>query len=67
MKCPECGCLTNVLETRNRNRGWGLQYRRRECENGHRFTTEESAVSSRKGNGKSIMSLPWWGKNGAPA
>ncbi len=37
MKCPQCGAWTEVLETR------GIK-RRRECGNGHRFTTEEIVV-----------------------
>lgn len=34
MKCPQCGAWTDVLETRSPRR-------RRECANGHRFTTIE--------------------------
>ena len=34
MKCPLCGAPTDVLETRG-------VVRRRECFNGHRFTTDE--------------------------
>lgn len=34
MNCPECGVWTEVISTRGTRR-------RRECGNGHRFTTEE--------------------------
>jgi len=38
MKCLECGAATEVLSTRT----WKTYvYRRRECFNGHRFSTEE--------------------------
>jgi transcriptional regulator NrdR family protein len=42
MNCPECGAWTTISETRltiTRYR------RRRECGNGHKFTTEEVVVS----------------------
>ena len=39
MKCPTCGAWTRVLETRQ-----GVN-RRRECANGHRFSTQEVAVA----------------------
>lgn len=35
MKCPHCNARSRVLATRN------LTERRRECENGHRFSTRE--------------------------
>ena len=35
MKCPICGAPTRVLSTRRET------MRRRECDKGHRFTTEE--------------------------
>lgn len=38
MNCPACDLPTRVLSTRH-----GTQ-RRRECPNGHRFTTEEIPV-----------------------
>ena len=38
MNCPKCGVWTNVLDTRNKG---SFTLRRRECGNGHRFTTEE--------------------------
>lgn len=44
MKCPHCGAWSNVLETRTTRR-------RRECANGHRFSTVEvlpSLVSGRE-------------------
>lgn len=39
MKCPRCGADSTVKETRS----WENEtmYRRRECFNGHRFTTVE--------------------------
>jgi hypothetical protein len=36
MNCPECGVWSEVLETRRKI------VRRRECANGHRFTTIET-------------------------
>lgn len=39
MKCPRCGADSSVKETRPFEHGTG--YRRRECFNGHRFTTVE--------------------------
>ena len=42
MNCPECGTWTTISETRNTV----MRYRRRrECGNGHKFTTEEVVVS----------------------
>ena len=38
MKCPFCGAWSDVLETRDGRR-------RRQCANGHRFTTEEAVTS----------------------
>jgi len=43
MNCPECGAWSTVIETRSSP----IRYRRRrECGNGHKFTTEETIVSS---------------------
>ena len=43
MNCPECGAWSVILETRSSP----VRYRRRrECANGHKFTTEETAVPS---------------------
>jgi hypothetical protein len=42
MNCPQCGAWTDVLETRKRKHG--LTYRRYECANLHRFTTEDDAL-----------------------
>lgn len=39
MKCPRCGAESNVKETRSFE--YGTASRRRECFNGHRFTTVE--------------------------
>ena len=47
MNCPECGAWTTISETRltiTRYR------RRRECGNGHKFTTEEVVVSQEQLN-----------------
>ena len=41
MNCPTCGAWSRVLSTR---RG---TLRRRECANGHRFTTREVVVPAR--------------------
>lgn len=42
--CPECSAArTQVLETRSRN-SMGTIFRRRECANGHRFSTQEIVV-----------------------
>lgn len=47
MKCPDCGTkVFDVLETRTRQRD-GVIVRRKECGNGHRFTTEERIVVSK--------------------
>ena len=43
MKCPECGAWTEVLESR-RPKTDNYIYRRRECGNGHRFTTHEQVA-----------------------
>jgi hypothetical protein len=44
MNCPECGAWTTISETRLTI----MRYRRRrECGNGHKFTTEEVVVSKR--------------------
>lgn len=40
MTCPHCGAWTEVKETR------GVR-RRRECGNGHRFTTIEQVVNDK--------------------
>ena len=42
MNCPECGAWTTINETSHTV----MRYRRRrECGNGHRFTTEEVVVT----------------------
>jgi transcriptional regulator NrdR family protein len=47
VKCPECGTrVFDVLETRIRKRDEVI-VRRKECGNGHRFTTEERIVVSK--------------------
>ena len=42
MKCPTCGAWVSVLETRQKSDN--STYRRYECANGHRFTTNERIV-----------------------
>jgi len=42
MNCPECGAWSVILETRSSTARYR---RRRECANGHKFTTEEITVS----------------------
>ena len=42
MNCPECGAWSVILETRSSTARYR---RRRECANGHKFTTEEIVVS----------------------
>lgn len=37
--CPHCGAWTEILESRLRPTNW--RYRRYQCANMHRFTTEE--------------------------
>ena len=51
MRCPECNKWTDVLETRP-IRGTNIIYRRRECGNGHRFTTHETFHAFVKPKGK---------------
>ena len=47
VRCPECGTkVFDVLETRARKTD-GVIVRRKECGNGHRFTTEERIVVSK--------------------
>jgi transcriptional regulator NrdR family protein len=43
LKCPECGAWTEVLETK-KIRNTNILKRRRECANGHRFTTHEQVA-----------------------
>ena len=46
MRCPDCEKWTSVLETRT---SAPLTVRRRyECANGHRFTTHETVVPTKK-------------------
>jgi len=42
MKCPTCNVWTSVIDTRNKK---GYTLRRRECANGHKFITEERAMT----------------------
>ena len=45
MNCPECDAWSTVIETRTTP----VRYRRRrECGNGHKFTTEETIVPPEK-------------------
>lgn len=41
MNCPQCNAWSNVKETRKNSGG---KYRRYECANLHRFTTQEVVV-----------------------
>jgi transcriptional regulator NrdR family protein len=57
MNCPKCGVWTSVLDTRNRG---SFTTRRRECANGHKFTTEEHVklqnLDARKSSGVRLSS-----------
>jgi transcriptional regulator NrdR family protein len=44
MNCPECGAWSSVKETRS-DQAKTMYRRRRECANGHKFTTEERTVT----------------------
>ena len=44
MNCPICNAWTTVNDTRNKE---DFTQRRRECANGHMFTTEERVNSGR--------------------
>lgn len=48
MNCPECGAWSSVKETRS-DKTKTKYRRRRECGNGHKFTTEEKVVIRRVG------------------
>jgi transcriptional regulator NrdR family protein len=45
MNCPNCGAWSSVKETRS-DKAKTMYRRRRECANGHKFTTEEKIVVS---------------------
>lgn len=45
MKCPKCRAWTYVLEVRGNKAG---KYRRYECANGHRFSTQEIPADDSK-------------------
>jgi transcriptional regulator NrdR family protein len=47
MNCPECGVWSSVKETRSDKKKTTYR-RRRECANGHKFTTEEKVVDQIK-------------------
>ena len=57
MNCPICGVWSTVSDTRNKK---GFVLRRRECANGHIFTTEEHVklqnVVTRKPSGVCLPS-----------
>lgn len=53
MKCPICSKWSTVLETRNHSR-------RRECGNGHRFTTREVVIE----NARSLARRELYAKGG---
>jgi transcriptional regulator NrdR family protein len=46
MKCPDCKVWATVLETRDRQDG--TTYRRYECANHHRFSTDESPTPAKQ-------------------
>jgi hypothetical protein len=46
LRCPVCRAGTRVINSRGRETGDEI-YRRRECEKGHRFSTEEKAFDPR--------------------
>lgn len=49
--CPECGFTGKVMDMRS-HKGMYIR-RRRECENGHRWTTYEfNAIDMRKSNAR---------------
>lgn len=72
MKCPICNADSSVKETRNHG-----TRRRRECFNGHRFTTIEVVVIAdaerrgpgRRPNGDSVRQIDeqGWGYQFSPA
>jgi transcriptional regulator NrdR family protein len=45
MNCPNCGAWSSVKEIRS-DKAKTMYRRRRECANGHKFTTEEKIVVS---------------------
>lgn len=47
MKCPECAGWTDIKDTRQ-NKERTVVTRRRQCANGHLFTTHEKQVKTRK-------------------
>jgi len=55
MKCPVCNVWTTVNDTRNKE---GFTLRRRECGNGHKFTTEEHVKLQNMVAGKSSRIRP---------
>ena len=63
MKCPRCGAWSNVAETRPAEHQ--TTRRRRECANGHRFTTVEiqaaayGTVKSRLADLAATMQARW--------
>lgn len=48
MKCPVCESPSSVVDTRFRANGFVIR-RRRECDLGHRWTTDETAREGRDG------------------
>ena len=59
MKCPVCAEIANVLETRH-NDYTNTSYRRRQCSNGHKFTTVESiaAVGAKRAPKRPVVAFP---------
>ena len=48
MNCPQCGVWSSVVTTINKQ---SHVQRRRECANGHKFSTEERVVPAKKHGG----------------
>ena len=55
MMCPNCGCWSTVIETREKTDG--SKRRRRECpECGHRFSTIEQIIGEDENHAEKIKS-----------
>lgn len=48
MNCPTCNAWTDIKDTRNKG---DYVQRKRQCANGHTFTTKEIVVPSKKHGG----------------
>ena len=56
MRCPECDAVTAVVDSRKVE---GTTRRRRECLEGHRFSTEESVVVYEPREVKAVKVTEW--------